>query len=363
MADWFRVRVGDIVAGQRPIVALADDPVEKAVEMLIRSRVSSVPVWDPATASWVGSFDYADLVSWIVQIVKAPPSTPPPTPTSPTSISKTVASHLASLPTPVATLTDASLSNPWATVTEDEELGAVVGALGGGMRRVGVIGKGDATGGLVGVLTQSHILKYLLNHKPPYESLAPLLKTPIASLGLTRHHHVVFIDSRKKVLDALEMMAEHNVQALPVVEMGRVVGNVSMSDVKHVLHPPTTGRGQSSQPSHIHLLSQPLLPFIHAIAQAAALERPDAGDRFPVWTVRGGETLQRVWGLCVATGGHRVWGVDEAGKPSFVISLTDILRVLTEHIPASYFSEQQAHPGLGSGKPVEAGSGGDGMES
>lgn len=164
--------------------------------------------------------------------------------------------------------------------------------------------------------------------------------------------------------------------------------------VRHILHPPQT---TSQTHSHTHLLSQPLLTFIHAIAQAAALERPDAADRFPVWTIRGSESLQRVWGLCVATGGHRIWGVDEseflfrmgcckrleqltrlcflpcfvvpcfaceitstpAGKPSFVVSLTDILRCLSESIPQEYFSaEYFARPGLGSGAAVEAGAGG-----
>lgn len=162
-SDWFRVRVGDIIKGQTPVIALADDPVEAAVEKLIRAHVSSVPVWDPSTATWVGSFDYSDLAAWIIQLVRDPGS-PPPTPTSPTGtghgVPKMVANHLAKLPTPVSALTDMSLGNPWATVTEDEELGAIVGVLGGGVRRVGVIGKDSPNaGGLVGVLTQRWVGK------------------------------------------------------------------------------------------------------------------------------------------------------------------------------------------------------------
>ncbi len=76
----------------------------------------------------------------------------------------------------------------------------------------------------------SLILKYLLHHQPPFASLPTLLKTPISQLGLTTHKTVVALDSRKRVLDALEAMVEGGVQAVPVVENGRVVGNVSMSD-------------------------------------------------------------------------------------------------------------------------------------
>lgn len=112
--------------------------------------------WDRAAGTWCGSFDYADLAAWIVSLVKNPPS--PTSPVSPKSFGRAVADHLAKLPTPVSALTDLSLGNPWETVTEDTELGAIVGVLGGGVRRIGVIGANGTDGGLVGVLTQRWFL-------------------------------------------------------------------------------------------------------------------------------------------------------------------------------------------------------------
>lgn len=47
MTEWFRVRAGELVRGQNPVLVYADDAVESAVETLIRARVSSVPVWVP----------------------------------------------------------------------------------------------------------------------------------------------------------------------------------------------------------------------------------------------------------------------------------------------------------------------------
>lgn len=49
---------------------------------------------------------------------------------------------------------------------------------------------------------------------------------------MTSPKPVVWVDARKRVLDALEAMVEGGVQAVPVVENGHVVGNVSMSDGK-----------------------------------------------------------------------------------------------------------------------------------
>ncbi len=89
-------------------------------------------------------------------------------------------------------------------------------------RRIGAVVVVDAAGRLAGILSERDIVAALSSNGPD------ALSRPIADFMTTN----VFTGSRSDTIeDLMELMTERRIRHVPVVEMGRLVGIVSIGDV------------------------------------------------------------------------------------------------------------------------------------
>ncbi|KAF9895912.1 cell separation during budding, partial [Lobosporangium transversale] len=103
-------------------------------------------------------FDYSDLMAYILIALK---KTEVPTEEQTLSMRDLIQKTRHSQNVPVKLASDLSGKDPFCTVLAETRLGAVICDFATGIHRVAVI---DSTGRLIGVLSQSSTLDYLLRH-------------------------------------------------------------------------------------------------------------------------------------------------------------------------------------------------------
>jgi CBS domain-containing protein len=169
-----------------------------------------------------------------------------------------------------------------------------------------------------GILSQSTVARYLVEQFGKYPSLDNILNRKLNELGLTGGS-VIVVDENDSVLEALSMMSKHRVSSVAVIENGgRILGNISLSDIKHVLR----------RDRH-HLLFSKCSAMVSYVKSEDGLAR--GMDTVPVFDVRPDSTLSLCLRKLVATRAHRVWIINEHRQPIGVVSLTDISCVLAKH--------------------------------
>jgi CBS domain-containing protein len=108
---------------------------------------------------------------------------------------------------------------------------------------------------------------------------------------------------------------QHGVSSLAVVNSDKIIGNISMTDVKHVMK------------SYRHgLLWKTCFQFVSYIKLEQGII--EGQDRLPVFDVRPDTHLGFAIAKLLATRAHRVWVTDEKQQLLGVVSLTDIFRIL-----------------------------------
>ncbi|KAF9579714.1 cell separation during budding, partial [Lunasporangiospora selenospora] len=68
--DWTLVKAGLLVEKQKLVTIDADATVEDACEVLLKNGITSAPVYDSTRKMFVGMFDYGDLMTYILLLLK-----------------------------------------------------------------------------------------------------------------------------------------------------------------------------------------------------------------------------------------------------------------------------------------------------
>jgi CBS domain-containing protein len=194
----------------------------------------------------------------------------------------------------------------------------------------------DAGGMVTDIVAQSDVAMYLRRNR---ELLDPsVLDATVKSLGLGAQggRRVVSLSVSVPVIDCFYEMERSNVQAVAIVDDGTdaLVGNLSESDIAATR---TDAFGAFALPVgeflvHTHGIT-PIVPpsseraySPQSTAYGVALARE--GARLTVScedTATVGEVLELMHTRAV----HRVWVVDDAKRPTGVISLADVLAVVS----------------------------------
>lgn len=119
-------------------------------------------------------------------------------------------------------------------------------------------------------------------------------------------------------------MHEHKISSVPIVDTNeggglRLLGNISMSDIKELNH---AGGWKK--------LYMNALRFFVDIRTAQGLEGP--GDKVPWFIVNPKTTLISAIEKMAATRSHRVWVVTEGNILAGVISLSDVMDILSKEL-------------------------------
>mmetsp|Transcript_11094 Transcript_11094/g.27992 ORF Transcript_11094/g.27992 Transcript_11094/m.27992 type:complete len:339 (+) Transcript_11094:96-1112(+) len=119
-------------------------------------------------------------------------------------------------------------NKPVMVVKHTDPLLAAVRILASGIHRISVL---DDAGNALGVLSQSSVVYLLADH---LDQLNKLLDKSVHDLDLGKDS-VLYIYRDQKVIEAMIIMYKTNLSGLAVVDnSNKIVGNISMSDVKHI---------------------------------------------------------------------------------------------------------------------------------
>jgi len=139
----------------------------------------------------------------------------------------------------------------------------------------------------------------------------------LRELGLGQNP-VVHVQTNSTVLEALEKMSEYSISSIAVVESnGALYGNISMADIRFVF-----------QNNHYDRLWMQCSNFVSMALSQKGLEN-EGKDRFPVFSSSIETSLKFALEKILVTRTHRLWIANETDKLEGIVSLTDIIRVLT----------------------------------
>ncbi|KAI8097345.1 uncharacterized protein BX664DRAFT_326165 [Halteromyces radiatus] len=327
--DWTMIKASTLIENQKVIEIDGNTPVEQACNILIDNNISSAPVYtisDTTTQqktnssmhsgkTYNGFFDYADVIAYILLILKSTTVEE----SGSLEIRDIVKKALQGKQVPVSLASDLSQKNPFYSILPEATLISAVEEFSCGTHRVCVL---NPDGQIKGILSQSTVVKYLYENKHQFPSIDSLLNKTLRQLNLGQTD-VISVSADSPVLDALSQMSTYGVSSVAVLgHMGVILGNISMTDVKHVLK------------SYQHrLLWDTCFQFVSLVRTQQGID--DGQDRLPVFDVRLDTTLGFSIAKLLATKSHRVWVTDERDRAIGVVSLTDVMMAITSMANAS----------------------------
>jgi CBS domain-containing protein len=175
----------------------------------------------------------------------------------------------------------------------------------------------NETGNLIGLITQSRIVRFLSENKSKLESPMNLR---IDQIWNFRERIVECIDWDEFVIDAMMKLEESRVSGIAVTDNGdQIVGNISASDLK---------RMQVDSPLQLcYDIYQPIKLFLNISDDPHAKKLP----KFHPIFVNPSDTLGQVIDLVNSKSIHRVYVVDSKKKLMGEVSLCDIIAKFVPH--------------------------------
>lgn len=181
------------------------------------------------------------------------------------------------------------------------------------LRRVPVVK--SPGGDVVNIITQSALVQTLGANLDRFKSVT---RKTLADLHLGRRGHVISVSEDEPLRTAFERMRENDISAVPVLDnQGRVRGNVSARDARLIV----------SSKKIYNLLNMPISTYLSVVT--------DGAENSAV-ICKPSDTLETVIKTLVFSRIHRIYVVDDDGKPLRVVSLSNILRKFVKE-PEGFF--------------------------
>lgn len=295
--------IKDIVPDRKDgtITLRVNDTMATAVTTLGNGRILSAPLLNEHDEC-IGFVEMIDVMQFVVQVAPDILDMLPDTSVDvlkQTKIGDWIRLHAAQL-----------RREPFMSVQANTTASHLLDIFSRGVRRVAVC---DDEKKLITTCSQSDLVRYLhqliVNNKFTNETCQTIVKQSLTELGF-KSNSVTTIPRRINVLLALQTLLRHNTEALVVVnDSGDLFANFSSSDL----------RG---------LYQEHLPHFLHTVADFLKQHSPHSLN---VKTAAPTQSLQELVDIFVTSKLHRLWIVDAHGKPVGVITLTDILRLVTMH--------------------------------
>jgi len=194
-------------------------------------------------------------------------------------------------------------------VDEISPLSVLIESFAGGRHRAAVQ---TAEGRFAGIISQSDIVRYLFPALKEDGSMSKIGGSSISSLGHAIKA-VISVTRKQSLSECLVAMITNKVTSIAIVDEknGTLVGNFSVSDFRHTQH---------------HLFKQ--FKGLKNWRMDTFLGSVHRSSMVPI-TVGPSHTLLDVVQLLVIHHFHHIWVIDELKLPVGIVSLTDVMRMLT----------------------------------
>ena len=283
----------------KPVVEVQHDmtPLD-AAKVLWENKILGAPVWDKDKQSYVGFFDMRDLLSAVIVAQKEKDD--------------------GWLPS-ILTTSYLAARNPFGPLYNlDSSLLQICQALcQNDAHRVPLVD--PTTQRCVRILSQSAIVKFLAlcvtaKEFPALEQTLGLAKFPYKK-------QVVQAVDTASARQVFALMDQQRLSGIAIVdhETGKHIGNTSAVDIKLAI--PVDEEEEDEADMDMDILS-----YLSAVRQ----ERAFLHDQYPCAHVRESSTVGHALKLLAKTGFHRVFVIDNDGRPVGVISVTDIVKFVVD---------------------------------
>jgi CBS-domain-containing membrane protein len=282
------------IAADKILTVKVDDPLEQVTRALKAKGVLSAPMVDK-NGKCVGSIDLQDLVEFLASIVGA-------------SVEEETAERNLAL-RGAGEIVKMSPRDSFAPLDGHDPCSLLVNLFASGVHRCPLTDKENK---LTGLVSQLDVVAELAKELREGASKG-MGQTAISEFGLGLSAPVT-TGSDQLVAHVVQQLAEYQVSALPIVGAeDKLVGNFSVSDLIDVW---TDSEGASK------LLSMTVVDYLKKYSEASL--KP--------LTAKSSDTLSAVCSLMVEKKVHRLWVVDEHGKVSGVVSMTDVFKAVRDHV-------------------------------
>ncbi|CUS21263.1 LAQU0S02e09758g1_1 [Lachancea quebecensis] len=307
---WQHIPLSQLIEQNKLTFVDASISVEEAFNTLVRHNLTSVPVEQFPGDMNCFTFDYNDLNSYLLLVLNKIQVNDP----------QVARDCQMGKPVPVGKIVKLTPKNQFHKLREVDNLTTAMSLLGSGVHRVAITD--TASTQIRGVLSQRRLTKYLWDNARQFSNLQPLLNSSLKELGIgvlnshtaptSRQSRVISIQGEEQLIMALFKMHTERISSIAVVDhQGNLLGNISVTDVKHV-----------TRTSQYPLLHNTCRHFISVILNSRGLEM--GKDSFPIFHVYPSSSLARTLAKLVATKAHRLWIVqpENSGSSNSSSSLT-----------------------------------------
>jgi len=299
LAPFQKLKVSELDLTQKPVILSAKLTPRQALEELIKHHLRCAPVVDGD--KFIGVFDLRDAIKFAMEVYRSKHM----------KEEDIAAMEYIAVSPHISTNTLAYLARMrkfWA-VKESDSVVAMMKIVATGSHIVGVLSSDGKQ--LKSILSQGQIFQQVAKLWTDFKSDVAI--EPLKKLGFVKHP-VIQIPAKTPAHEAFEIMANHQLSGLAVVDdKGKLVHNTSATDIKLWL------KASESLESSIE-------DFLVAVRKDSHLSKTN----FPVTSVEEKEGLVKMIGKLKATKYHRLWVVDKDHKPAGVFAITDLFSFVTD---------------------------------
>eukprot|EP00475_Leptophrys_vorax_P018098 TRINITY_DN2470_c0_g1_i2.p1 TRINITY_DN2470_c0_g1~~TRINITY_DN2470_c0_g1_i2.p1 ORF type:complete len:331 (-),score=75.65 TRINITY_DN2470_c0_g1_i2:70-1062(-) len=298
------------VTGESHVVFVSSDAnMELVMDTLNENHILSVPVVDGSCHA-VGFVDMLDIVEYIISCMKQ---------TKSTVDTQEFVDEL--MRTPAANLVDFSRRNNYQFVSGAEDMATIAKTLSSGCIHRVCTGRKFGDSALrdvpLSVCTQSDIIRFISSElmdevKVKGDRLKKMAELNLMDLLSTvEKRNLVLLNSTASLLDACAQLIDESISVVGIVDVdsGRLVGAFAPSDFKNW------------KKEDFGFFTKPVLEF---------LKHKGSPNTNPL-TINASISLGSAIHTLSSTKTHCAWIVNELYHPQELITLTDVLRIVTSH--------------------------------
>jgi len=294
--DLFKDDKGQLVVGK------TDDSALTSLKKLIGAKVLSIPLYDEKAKAYTAFYDIIDVLHFVTGDKTSDGSLE--TLEGSDEFKRFTSGEIANL----------SGDNHFVPIPKGKPLVEALEVMTHDYPRLHRLPVVDNNGVLIGILSQSRIVRFLGHHISKFDfGSLPIKQT---HLGVRK---VISVNSSETVAKALSAIKENKVSAVAIVDdAGVLVGNFSATDLKLL--------GYDSDIAKVASHSNTLKTFVDRV-----LKSLPEGKSYPV-SVGQKATSAAVIKEFTKAGVHRIYVVDDHKKPVGVVSLVDVIELFIRHI-------------------------------
>lgn len=296
------VKVSEVMIKPEEMITItSDESVQKALDLLLRYKISSMPVQDKETHEWIGNLSLLDLMVYYIGTGNF------------------------SLDLPVKDMINLSFRNPLRTLDFQASVLVAMDLLSlRNIHRILITGIPETLKDpvpLVGFITQTSLAQWLQSVLKDHVSSASLNEKVRYFKGwVCKEVNSISVNSPLKL--ALETIWHERISAVAVVDShGALVGTISSSDFKYV--------DLSNVNTFKESLNRPISEVLASQKADHKVDHPFFWTPILQATCYIDDSISQVLAKLCVHRVHRVWVVDPLSfKPIGVISLGDIIHEL-----------------------------------